>query len=548
MRPFRSAICLLALSCSTPLAAQAAEPVDEAAVAILRKHGLEQSQVMELLSWITDVYGPRLTGSPNLRNAQKWAQAKLTEWKLANPRLEAWGPFGRGWKLEHCSMHVVGENPWPVLAWPKAWSPAIDGRVEAEVIAVGDMDAQTLEATDLRGKIVLLESPREVGEPFDATARRIDAEGLLALADGRSERQPELPGRRSAASARDLSGAFRRRGEVLSRVWEKQPLAILDRGSKGDYGTLFIAGATVPAPPGAGRGRGPSPYDPGVGHVIPQFTLAVEHYNRLCRILQKGLPVRIALELRASFFDADPMEYNVLADIPGSDPQLREEIVMLGAHFDSWHSGTGTTDNGCGSAVMLEATRLLTQLMRETGRAPRRTIRLALWSGEEQGLRGSRAYVAEHFAVAGGRGEPPVELKPDHARFAGYFNLDNGTGRIRGVYLQGNEAVAPIFRAWLRPFHDLDASTLTLGNTGGTDHLAFDAVGLPGFQFIQDPVAYSPRTHHSNMDLWDHAIEADLKQAATIIASFVWHTAQRDEKLPRKPPPPPAATDAESRR
>jgi Zn-dependent M28 family amino/carboxypeptidase len=210
---------------------------------------------------------------------------------------------------------------------------------------------------------------------------------------------------------------------------------------------------------------------------------------------------------------------------------------MIGAHFDSWHTGTGATDNGCGSAVVLEAGRILRKLIEERAAGPRRTIRVALWAGEEQGLLGSRAYVARHLAQPGGRGAPPVRLHEAHAKFAGYFNLDNGTGRVRGVYLQGNEAVGPVFREWLRPFHDLDATTITPSDTGGTDHQAFDGVGLPGFQFIQDPVAYSPRTHHSNMDNWDHAVADDLKQAATIMASFAWHTAQRDEMLPRKPLP-----------
>jgi Zn-dependent M28 family amino/carboxypeptidase len=293
----------------------------------------------------------------------------------------------------------------------------------------------------------------------------------------------------------------------------------------------------LPSPTAAeGQTRPPRarPQDQDAPAPIPQFTLAVEHYNRMCRLLKKGIPVRVALELHTSFTEGDGMEHNVLADLPGSDAQIGDEVVMLGAHLDSWQAGTGATDNGCGSAVVMEAMRLLTVLSKESGRSPRRTIRCALWSGEEQGLLGSRAYVRQHF-----RQEDSAGVTAEHAKFAGYFNLDNGTGRIRGVYLQGNEAVAPIFRAWLKPFHDLDARTLTLNDTGGTDHQAFDAAGLPGFQFIQDPVAYSPRTHHSNMDNWDHASASDLQQAATIMASFAWHCAQRDEKLPRKPMPAP---------
>src|SRR5262249_50310280 len=290
--------------------------------------------------------------------------------------------------------------------------------------------------------------------------------------------------------------------------------------------------------------------------IVPQVVVSVEHYNRIIRMLRNGAPVEIEANVKSKYYDQDLMSYNVIAEIPGTD--LKEEIVMLGAHFDSWHSGTGATDNGAGSAVCLGAVRILQKL----GLKPRRTIRIGLWSGEEQGLLGSRAYVGDHFGkrtggdrFGGGGGgpqagpprtppEPPppppppqLELKSGHEKFAGYFNLDNGTGKVRGVYLQGNEAVRPIFREWLAPFRDMGASTLTIANTGGTDHLAFDAVGLPGFQFIQDEVEYDTRTHHSNQDVYDRIQEDDMKQAAVIMAAFVYNTAMRDQKLPRKPLP-----------
>jgi carboxypeptidase Q len=249
-------------------------------------------------------------------------------------------------------------------------------------------------------------------------------------------------------------------------------------------------------------------------------------------MVQQGLPVELSMDLRAEYTNEDGMEHNIIAEIPGTD--LQDEVVIFGAHFDSWHTGTGATDNGAGSSVMMEAARILLETIEETGKRPRRTLRLALWTGEEQGLHGSRNYVKQHYADFPPDSYTPQALKPDQEKVSAYYNLDNGTGRIRGVYLQGNEAVAPIFRSWLQPFKDLDAGTLTLSNTGGTDHLAFDAVGIPGFQFIQDPMAYFARTHHSNMDNWDQLSGDDLSQAATIIASFVWHTAQRDEKLPRK--------------
>ena len=537
---FLSAVALF----ETSLGAQEGEPLDGAAIAILRDHGLEKSQVMEHLSWICDVHGPRLTGSLNLRRASKWAVAQFAEWGLDHPHLEPWGPFGRGWQLDYFNMTALGENPWPVHAWPKAWSSGFPGRVEGEVVRVSNMTADDLKALDLSDKIVLLEDPREVSEPFGGEIERFGDAELKSMAEGAPS--SGRPGSRSG----DFRRGFARRAAVLQLVYNKRPLAILDRYAKGDYGTIFVSSASVPSVPSADGSRTVRmrPWDPKAPRVIPQFTLAVEHYNRICRLLAKGMPVRLGMELRTRYFDDDPMQNNVIAEIKGVDPKIGDQIVMLGAHFDSWHSGTGATDNGTGSAVMMEAVRLLKVLTAEVGHGPRRTIRIALWTGEEQGLLGSRAYVREHFGGAASQGGQPPDVTPEHARLAGYFNLDNGTGRIRGVYMQGNKAVAPIFRTWLKPFHDLDAKTLTVNNTGGTDHLAFDAVGLPGFQFIQDPVGYSTKTHHSNMDSWDHAVENDLKQAATIIASFVWHTAQRDEILPRKPQVVPGDADTRRRR
>ena len=517
---------VLGLAALAPLQGQG-EPIDAEAVASLRRHGLEESQVMDLLGMICDVHGPRLTGSPNLRRAQAWARDTLAGYGLKDAHLAEWGPFGRGWELEHFALGVVGSNPWPVLAWPKAWSPGVEGRVVGEVVDAIAVGAEALAEMNLGDKFVLVEEQRETGEWFAGTAERLDAGTLLALADGtpapsRSEGRP---------AAGDFRAGFAKRAAVMKVLAERRPLAILDRSYKGDYGTIFVSGAAATDPQTGERARA---YEPG-SVVIPQLTLAVEHYNKISRLLARGLPVRLALELRVRWSDDDPMERNVIADLPGADPVIGDEIVMIGAHFDSWHSGSGATDNGVGSAVMMEAMRLLTVLVAERGVGPRRTIRIGLWSGEEQGLLGSRAWVGQNLAQRGGRGQPVTSVTPLHGRFSGYFNLDNGTGRIRGVYLQGNEGVRPIFRRWLEPFHDLGAGTLTSSDTGGTDHQSFDGVGLPGFQFIQDPIAYGTRTHHSNMDVWDHAVAADLQQAATVIASFAWHAANRDEKLPRKP-------------
>ncbi len=529
-RGFLTALVLMA--CVSTAMAQ--EPLDEEAIAAIRKHGLEQSQVMETLSWMTDVYGPRLTGAPALDRASEWAIEKFKEWGLSNPRLEEWGPFGNGWTLHHFSLHVTGDAPFPVHAYPKAWSPGTDGPVEAEVVLFNPETEEEFEKYKgkLTGKIVLLQDIREVDEPFDPLAQRRDTENLLNLANYAPSEGGQRRGGFNRNSARMQQ--FLLQAQRAQFVQNEKPLAILDRGSKGDYGTIFASSASVASPPGTPFNERRRSWNPLDAEVIPQITVAIEHYNRIIRVIEKGLPVTMKLDLQVEFKTDDPMERNVLADIPGTDPEIGDEIVIIGAHFDSWHAGTGATDNGSGSSVMMEAMRILQEVFKETGKKPRRTIRIALWTGEEQGLLGSRAYVSQHFAESAGRGQPPTNIKPDHDKFSAYYNFDNGTGKIRGVYLQGNEAVAPIFRTWLKPFADLDASTLSLSNTGGTDHLAFDAVGLPGFQFIQDQIAYSTRTHHSNMDTYDHVIADDLKQAATIIASFAYHTAQRDEKLPRK--------------
>jgi carboxypeptidase Q len=502
--------------------AQAPDAPDEAAVAFFLDEGMNRSQVMDHLSWICDVYGPRVTGSPNLRKAQAWATKAFGTFGLQNAHTEAWGPFGRGWRCDHVSMAVTGDNPWPVLAYPKVWSPGFEGRVSAEVVNVAAMTAEQLEAADLKGKIVLIEAPREVSEPFDGTSKRFTAEDLLRKAD-QQRIEAARPSERAAAAAsqNDFRMGFQRRQQMTETVMKKRPLAIVDRASKGDYGTVFVQGASAIGKDGE-RGN-PRAVD---ADVIPQFTIAVEHYNRMCRVLEKGIKVQVEVELRTTFFSDDENDYNVIADLPGKDAELGQQLAMMGAHFDSWQSGTGATDNGCGSAVVMEASRLIAAYVAKSGVQPRRTIRACLWSGEEQGLLGSKGYVSQHL----GTYEAPL---PEQALVSGYFNLDNGTGKVRGVYLQGNEGVAPIFRSWLRPFHVQGASTLTLDTTGGTDHLSFHGAGVPGFQFVQDPVSYDTRTHHSNMDVWDHAIGEDLKQAAVVMATFVWQTAQRDAMLPR---------------
>ncbi|MDZ4680087.1 MAG: M20/M25/M40 family metallo-hydrolase [Saprospiraceae bacterium] len=495
-------------------AANAQDKPDEAINKIIRKHGLEQSKVMETAFYLTDVYGPRLTGSPMLDKATNWAQEQLKAWGLDQVHTEAWGPFGRGWELKHFEMHAVAPNYYPILAYPKAWSPSTKGLVSGEVIY---LDADSLPQLaqykgKLRGKFVLTDTSRVTKEWFEAPAERLNSEDLLKMANA-----PAPTPRTMRNFGRDDNDFTTKLRELL---YDEKPLALLDRSFKGDLGTVFVSGA---------RSKEGSARDEGA-EVLPQATLSVEHYNRIFRLLKAGISVKLSMDLSAAYTNPDGMEHNIIAEIPGTD--LKDEVVMFGAHLDSWQSATGATDNAAGSAVMMETARILMETIKESGVRPRRTLRIALWTGEEQGLLGSIAYVNQHFAEVKGR--TVQSLKPEQSKISAYYNLDNGTGKIRGIYLQGNEQTRAIFRPWLDAFKDLEATTITISNTGGTDHQAFDAAGIPGFQFIQDPVAYSTRTHHSNMDNWDHLVADDLKQAATIMASFVWHTSQRDELLPRK--------------
>ncbi len=532
-----AAVLILCLTAGAQVAQ--VEKVDLEMMKKIRAEGLERSQVMETLSWMTDVIGPRLTGSPQMKHANEWTKNKMIEWGLENGKLEAWGPFGRGWTLEKFSANVIEPVPFPVIGYPKAWTPGTDGPIVGEVIHLDVRTEADFEKYrgKLKGAIVLTTPMREVTAWFRAPGSRLNDEQLLAM----SNANPAAPPRQAGGPPSDEQmRQFRASAELNNKRSEfirSEGAAVLIDAGRGDGGTLFV---------GSG-----GPRDKNAPQALPSFTMTVEHYGRIVRTLQKGVKVKMEVDIRAKFHDDDPMSYNTTAEIPGTD--LKDEVVMLGGHLDSWHSGTGATDNAAGCAVAMEAARILKAL----GVKPRRTIRVALWSGEEQGLIGSRQYVNQHFAERQapptqpgqppppptpgfqGRGGPqgPIMLKPEHEKFSVYFNLDNGTGKIRGVYLQGNEAARAVFRAWLEPFRDLGAATLTISNTGGTDHLSFDGVGLPGFQFIQDPVEYDTRTHHSNMDVWERLQAEDMKQASVIMAAFVYNAAMRDEKFPRKPLP-----------
>ncbi|HET8676181.1 MAG TPA: M20/M25/M40 family metallo-hydrolase [Blastocatellia bacterium] len=536
-------IASLLASAVTAAAQGPQEKVDLQAIEKIKEEGMKRSQIMDILSYMTDVHGPRLTNSPNLKAAQEWAVKKLTEMGISNARLESWGPFGRGWTLEGFTANIIKPTFSPLIAYPKAWSPSTNGVVRGAVVHMDVKTEADLEKYrgKLKGAIVLTDPAREVKAHWEAKARRATDESLLQMANAEPPAATRGDGPRF-----ELTEEQKAAQALNAKKWELiyaegAAVTLEPTARNGDGGIVFVGSATIPQPPDTPRERRRSPWAKDAGVVIPQIVVTPEHYNRIIRMAARGVAVQMEVSVTSRFQEQDLMGYNVIAEIPGTD--LKDEVVMVGAHYDSWHAGTGATDNAAGSAVAMEALRII----QASGLKPRRTIRIGLWSGEEQGLLGSRAYVGQHFGkridtrAGGGQqaSQEPAqfEIKPAHEKFSGYFNLDNGTGKIRGVYMQGNEAMRPIFRAWLAPFKEMGATTLTISNTGGTDHLAFDAVGLPGFQFIQDPVEYGTRTHHTNMDVYDRIQEDDMKQAATVMAAFVYNAATRAGKLPRKPLP-----------
>jgi carboxypeptidase Q len=509
------------------------EKIDLDAVNRIRDAALNHSQVIQMVEELSDVNGPRLTGSPGLKRAEEYARDKLRGWGLANAHLEAWGPFGRGWSLEGFTANMVSPGFNPLIGYPKAWSSSTNGTVRGEVVFLDVKTAADLEKYKgkLHGKIVLFSAARHVDPLFDPPAQRQSDEELLRLASA------PPPGE---AKPFQFTPEQRASEELNYRKWkflESEGAAVVLQPSYRDGGTVYVTSATVPNPPDVPFDRRPPAWDLSRPAVLPQANVAAEQYNLIIRLLARGIAVQLEVNINARFYEDDPMSYNVIAEIPGAD--LKEQIVMVGGSIDSWHAATGATDNAAGAASALEVVRILQSL----GLKPRRTIRIGLWSAEEQGSLGSRAYVAAHLgrkvdALEGQIGQARFEFKPDYEKFAGYFNFDYGTGRIRGVYLQGNEAVRPIFRAWLEPFKDLGASTLSISNIGATDHVPFDEIGLPGFEFIRDYMeGNNTRAPHTNMDTYDHVLEDDLKQSAAVAASFIYNLAMRDEKLPRKPLP-----------
>ncbi|MBD2754238.1 M28 family metallopeptidase [Spirosoma validum] len=490
------------------------EKLDMATIQKIREEGLQHSQVMETAFYLTDVNGPRLQG-PGFTKAANWAKNKLTSWGLQNSRLESWGEWGKGWQVEQCYLAMTAPYYKTIIAVPRAWSGSTGKLQAADILYISASDTTALEnyRSQLKNKVILLDQSFDKITPtFKADATRYTDEALQKMA---SEAPNPQSGRdttyRSMIQAMRTRNAFNQKMRKLAK--QEGALGILNTTQNSVDGTLFVSGDY------ANASLGSTPDD------LADLAIAVEDYLTLCRLMKAGVPVKLELNVKTKFYTDDIKGYNVLAEIPGTDPKLKDEVVMLGAHFDSWHAATGATDNAAGSSVMMEAVRILKTI----GAKPRRTIRIALWSGEEQGLHGSKNYVNNHLVDAATQ-----KLNKEGDNIAAYFNVDNGTGKIRGVYLQENQAVGSIFSQWLKPFNDLGATTVTPRNTGGTDHLSFDRVGLAGFQFIQDPIEYGSRTHHTNMDTYDHLQPDDLKQAATVVASFVYNAAMRDQKLPRK--------------
>jgi hypothetical protein len=536
------ALTLVASQLSIPVVLRAqTEKVDQAAMQKIRTEGFNHSQIMETASWLTDVYGPRLTGSPNTKKAGDWAIQAMKSWGIANPHYEPWANFGHGWQVEGFTAQVTAPQAYPIIAYLTPWSMGTGGTKTGDVIYArlateGDLAPFS---GKLRGKWVMLDTAQASDPHFAGDACRFDADQLAGMTRTETEFNCRTPAARQIATA-DSSKRVR---DSLTKLG----VAPAGRGGRGGFGgaqgfqqqlTKFLLdeGALGTLRSGAGRygdgtvavqgGRGPSTI-PTTG--IPTITIAAEHYGRMYRTIQKGIPVTLEVNAKAAF-TPDTGSFNIVGDIPGTDARLKDEVVMLGAHFDSWAGGTGATDNAAGSAIMLEAMRILKTL----NLPMKRTVRIGLWTGEEQGLIGSNVYVRQHFGSVDSTGQ---HFTPDWQKLAGYFNVDNGTGAIRGIYAEHNAAVVPIFKQWLEPFRDLGATTVTLAPTTGTDHQSYDRIGLPGFQFIQDEVDYMSRTHHTNMDLYERLVPHDLMQNAVIVAAFVYDAANRDEKLPRKPAP-----------
>lgn len=482
----------------------AEEPVDLLAVGKIKQEAFQRSQAMSVASTISDHFGPRLTGSPELKAANAWCKDKMSSWGLANARLESWGTIPRGWQVKRYSAEMHAPTYMRLNAIPQAWTPGTKGvsgtPMLVQIQSPADFDKYK---GKLKGAIVMNGRPSTAGPRFEAEARRWTEPDLLKEASALHPGDPMSFADENIGWADYLKGM-----DTVTRFFSEEGVAALITPNEGAIGHVNVTAQSYTLD---------NPFC-----TFPSFVMAAEHYGRIVRLLEGGVPVQVELSSDAGFVAGPVEEFNVLADIPGTDPLLKDEVVLIGGHLDSWHAATGATDNAAGCAAVMEAARIL----KATGLRLKRTVRVALWTGEEQDYYGSVGYVRKHH------GDPLTgKPKPDAEKLAAYFNLDNGGGKIRGIYCQSNEVIRPVFEAWFKPFHYLDAKTVTAKNTGGTDHMPFNALGLPAFQFIQDPLAYETKTHHTTLDVVEELVEQDLMQAAAIIASFAYHAANRAERL-----------------
>jgi hypothetical protein len=490
MRKLLSAAFAVWLAVFPLSAVYAQEPLDREMITKIREEGLKHSKVYAIFTHFTEVIGPRLTGTPAHRAAAEYAREKLNEWGLQNARLEPW-EFGRGWTLEKLTVEMIEPRYQPLIGYAEAWSASTAGEITGTPVMLGGKSAADLEPlrSKIKGAIVMSQPLQTVFEDKDRP-QPTTSEGNVAI----------------GAPRHPVDQAVRNNAQALFQVLRQEKPAVVLRTSMGMHGTTFVSG----------RDNGEN--------ALPSIVLAAEHYNLIARMMQLGVPVKLRLNVQTKFYETDKNSYNVIAELPGSDPTLKDEVVMLGGHLDSWHSATGASDNADGAAVAIEALRILQAIAAR----PRRTIRVALWSGEEQGLLGSQKYVDKYL-----KGD---DKKGEREKMSVYFNIDPGTGPIYGFYMENNEGAKQIFDAWLEPFRDLGTRRNVLAGIGNTDHLSFTRVGIPGFNVVQDYTDYDVRMHHTNVDTFERVREADLQQNAIVLASFLYHAAMRKEKIPAAKP------------
>lgn len=547
---------VLPLAAALIISVASAQEPDLGMLTRIRQEGFRQSKAMDTLGELSDRIGPRLTGSANLRKANDWTRDQLTSWGLSNAHLETWGPFGAGWAFESAAIRMVAPDVAQLYAIPRPWTPGTNGTVRGAVMKVALATKEDLDKNKgkLTGKILLIETPSQFAGAAQPSAVNTATSVPMLGTPHYSEKDLDdlshypIPGPDGQRGGGGGAGGDRMRrmqftNQLRDFLAEEKPLAVISTSTRHTDGTIAVQSNGLT-------------YEKGKHDAFTNLAMASEHYNRISRLLDRNVPVELELNVATTIDDEAPAPANTIAELPGTDPKLKDEVVMLGGHLDSWTGGTGATDNAVGCAIAMEAIRIL----KAVDAHPRRTIRVALWSGEEQGLYGSGGYVEQHFASRPAPTDPeelkrprfmwreagrPLTVKPEHAKLSAYFNLDNGAGKVRGIFAQENAAVVPLFERWMAPLRDLGVSTVTMRNTAQTDHMSFDAVGLPGFQFLQEELDYMSRTHHTNMDTVEHVKREDVAQASVVMAWFVYNAAMSDQMLPRKPMPP---TPQESRR